>query len=242
MVSLPVSVIIPCRNQADTLKRAVESAFQAGAREVSVFDDKSTDHLSDVWDTLLQKYPFESRVKLGSLRRYGNDHYILRRVGAAVARNQAIGQANHSTDYDLIIPLDADDVLLDIQPLLDAYQPGTWVYGNYIEVDEINGTRREIIAPPPGMLAKKNICHATMLFHKDDWQRVGGYDPDFAYAEDYAFQCALTNAGITPVHVSAFVYERHIHQNERTAKAMEYWTFYRNMCKQKYPNVFADTN
>ena len=81
------------------------------------------------------------------------------------------------------------------------------------------------------------------MFHRRDWKRVGGFDVDFAYAEDYAMQCALTHAGMKPVYVDTVVYDRYLKPegNERTGLAGAYWQFYRDMCRLKYPNSFAGT-
>lgn len=222
----PVTVIIPAYNAATTLRHAVKSALGAGANEVLLFDDASTDETQDACLDLQFAY-------MGSF--YFMDCGF--HAGIVFARNFLIKQAKPG----LIIPLDADDTLRDITPLLAAYEPGTWVYGNYAEHDgQIVNT---IQAPPPGTLARKNVCNATMLFHKQDWERAGGYDVDFAYAEDWAFQCALVNAGVQAKQVDAVVFDRYIHPNgnERTAKATAYWSFYRDMARSKYPAVFAGT-
>jgi len=158
-------------------------------------------------------------------------------AGVNYARNCLIDSAIDG----LIIPLDCDDTLNDITSLRNAWQPGMWVYGNHIEVQDGNETL--VKGVPAGSLSRKNITGVTFLFHRDDWQRVGGYDSDFAYAEDYAFQCALTNAGVQPVYVDTTVYSRYMRQegNERSMLAQEYWAFYHTVARRKYKNVFANT-
>lgn len=219
----PLTVIIPCRNAEDTIERAIQSACNAGADYVYVYDDASTDKSFEVLDSIWCKYP---PLQIWSISEC--------RSGVVFARNYLIEQA----DYGLIVPLDADDTLHDLEPFKLAFTPHTWLYGDWIErTPEAHPMK----APPPGVLARKNICHATMVFHKSDWQKAGGYDVDFGYAEDYGLQCALTHSGVKPVHVPAVLYDRYIQQNQRTAKAVEYWTFYRNMARGKYPAVFAGT-
>lgn len=160
------------------------------------------------------------------------------RYGVCFARNMMIRDAKH----DLILPLDADDRLFpdSLQRYYDAWQPGTFVYGRYVEIDEDENVIREMDAPPPGMLHQKNLTYSTFLFHRDDWRRVGGYDVDFEpLEEDYALQCALVNAGVRPVRLDgAPLYKRMIHNNSRTARAMKYWHITQEMCRQKYPLVF----
>src|SRR5690242_10313904 len=116
MSAYDVSVVIPCFNHGHLLERAVYSALQAGAREVVVVDDASTDrtaslcnNLKHVDEILCLRNPFHA--------------------GTIYSRNRAVYAAN----YDLILPLDADDRLLNIGALVDAWQPGTFVYGGWRE-------------------------------------------------------------------------------------------------------------
>lgn len=186
-----VTVVIATHNMAETLGEAVDSALVAGATDVVIFDDRSTD---DTW----QAY-------LNITARHGK---LVRRVAGlelpvkpAVGRNIAIQHC----DYNLILPLDADDQLLPdgLKALRSAYRPGAVVYGGWIE----NG--QAVRPPPPGMLRRKHVCHATYLFHKNDWLKVRGYDPDFSFGgEDWAFLVALQAAGLEVVCVDAPIYAR----------------------------------
>lgn len=217
-----VSVIIPCRNQAATLERAVKSAFAAGADEVLVFDDASTD------DTYVQYNPYFNTIKGKIFFHHSNF-----RAGVAYARNFLI----HYAQTDWIIPLDADDELLEIPDELENY-PSEFYYGGWVEhyADEHEET---FTAPPAGMINRKPLCHATVMFTKQAWLEVGGYDPDFFFGEDYAFQCALVHAGWNAVHCDIPLYKRYVGNNPRTDKAVEYWPIIQEMCKEKYPLVFS---
>lgn len=193
-----------------------------------VFDDSSDDKTFDVMMALKREYSSLDISITGS---------IYARSGVCFARNFMIGRISNG----LIICLDADDTLHDISPLIAAYEPNTWVYGDHNEVDHSQIRRHK--GAPVGSLARKMITGVTFLFHKDDWQRVGGFDPDFAYCEDYGLQCALTHAGVQPRYVDTVVYDRYVHPegNERSTLAGQYWTFYRDMARRKYPSVFAGT-
>jgi glycosyltransferase involved in cell wall biosynthesis len=223
MSNLPVTAVIPVRNGAATIERAVKSAIDAGCDYVYVFDDASTDDTKDI----VKQFLGYGRVGLSS-----SDFH----VGVNYARNYLISRTGDS----LIIPLDADDELIDIRSLRDAWVEGTWCYGNH---HECNHHTEDIVIKglPAGLMSRKNITGVTFLFHRDDWQKVGGYDPDFAYAEDYAMQCNLTHNGVKPVYVDTTVYHRYMRQegNERSVLAGEYWQFYRTMARRKYPNVFT---
>lgn len=225
MKQLPVTVVIPARNAADTIEAAVHSAIAAGANYVMIYDDGSTDGTKRICAELCMT--FHRVVEVYSCMQAV-------RGGVHFARNFLIELAYEG----LIIPLDADDKLLSISPLVSAWRPGTWVYGDHIQIDAQNAVH--VAGIPSGALPRKNITGVTFLFHSKDWEQVGGYDPDFAYAEDYAFQCALTHHNIKPVYVPSVVYERHLKPegNERSILAGEHWPFYHRMARHKYPNVF----
>lgn len=225
MNTLPVTAIIPCHNSSKTIERAVTSAYLAGCDTILCYDDASADNTVDVLIELCAEY---SNVDF--FRACGDV-----RAGVNFARNFLIEQAPDG----LIIPLDSDDSLRDVETLRNAYADGFWVYGDYVEHYGTDTTY--VKGSPAGALPRKEITGVTFLFNREDWQRVGGYDYDFAYAEDFAFQCALVNAGVQPLYVDTIVYDRYIKPegNERTVLAGEYWSFYRTMARRKYQNVFA---
>lgn len=201
----------------DVLPRAVASAYLAGAYFVYSITDAAWVDFNTPFDDLI-------------IRTTGGH------VGVSGARNIAI---QWMVSDGLIIPLDADDELLPdaVNTLANAWEPGTWVYGGWIEV-EADGTETVISAPPPQMLNRKTLCHATMLFHRDDWAKVGGYDPDFNLGgEDWAFQVALTAAGVRPVRVDQPIYRRHIGVNARTVQARSYGDVILRLLRDKYPTV-----
>jgi Glycosyltransferases involved in cell wall biogenesis len=223
-MSPSVTCIIPVWNGEATIDRAIESALQSGCQRVLIYDDGSTDK---TLDRLEQHTQDRFRISVYS------DLKGIRR-GVNYARNFLVGEAYDS----LIIPLDADDTLCDIRPLVEAWQPDTWVYGDYYQQEGHHISR--ISGAPYGALPRKEITGISFLFHKRDWRKVNGYDPDFAYCEDWAFQCALTHAGVKPVYVETVVYERTLNPkgNERTSLAGEYWNFYHQMARRKYPSLF----
>lgn len=221
-MTLPVSVIIPCHNQEQWLPLAIASVKELADDITVVNDDKG----GGQWG-----------YNSGNVHAFsiGGDY----RAGVCFARN--IGIDNSANN--LILPLDADDRLYPdaLERMYAAWQPGTFVYGNYTEIDEQENVIREMFSPPPGMIYRKNLTYSTFFFDRADWQRVGGYDPDFeSHEEDYAFQCALVNAGVKPIRLEgAPLYKRMIHTNSRTAKAMKYWNVTVEMCKERYPGAFV---
>lgn len=177
-----------------------------------------------------------AHTQTDNVNRCGDDDIF--RCGVCYNRNFLIIYSM----YDLILCLDADDRLFPdgLERLYAAYKPGTWVYGGWQEIDENEAILGDYEAPPPGMINRKNLCYSTFLFHKDDWRKVGGFDPDFEIGcEDYCFQVALTNAGIKPVRIEGQVYQRMIHENGRTARAKALFPVLQGLIKEKYPAVFG---
>lgn len=207
-----VSVVIPTYNHGDLLERAVYSAIHAGAAEVVIVDDASTDRterigraLANAPEILYLRNPFHA--------------------GTIYSRNRAIYAAN----YELILPLDADDRLLNIGALVDAYTPGHWVYGGWREDGE------DISAPPTGMLHSKELGWISMLFSKADWKAVGGYDVIFELGNEiWALQRALVCAGVMPVRVADVVFERNT-DAPRTERARAWAHVIRPLIDAKYP-------
>lgn len=152
-------------------------------------------------------------------------------AGVCHARNLGVFRVKH----DLIVPLDADDELMPdgLQALVDAWQPGTLVYGGWIEGDEYKSPA------PPEMLNRKNVAHATWLFHKDDWRRVGGYDPDMNIGgEDWQFMIALVEAGVKPIRIDAPIYKRAIREGSRTEVARRRIGMIKQLLREKHPGFF----
>ena len=213
MVGLEVSVVIPAYQHGALLECAVMSALDCGAGEVVIVNDASTDNTNVVGQYL---HANEARVL------YMKNPF---HAGVIYSRNRAI----HAATYPLILPLDADDILLSIAPLVDAWQSGTWVYGGWNEYGV------DYQAPPTGMLGTKELCWITMLFSKVDWQRVGGYDPVFSVGNEvWAFQRALLCAGVQPVRISDIIFERNT-DAPNTERARAWAHIIKPLIDAKYP-------
>lgn len=207
-------MVIPCRAMWDTVARAIASADSAD--EIIVVCDER-------WSpTVPRLYPNGTE----DFQQFFTDAW----GGVCYARNAGIANAR----YELIVPLDADDELLPegLQDFMEAWKPGTLVYGGWIENGEYKSP------PPPEMLRVKNVAHATWLFHKDDWQRVGGYDPDFNIGgEDWAFMVALVAAGVKAVRIDRPILKRTVRSGSRTDQARSRIHFIRQLLIEKYPGV-----
>lgn len=214
-----VTVVIPCYQQSNTLRAAVESAFSEAA-EVIVVNDASTDGFASALHGLLVEHEH-----LRVLHTYA-------RAGVCYARNFGIRHARHS----LIFPLDADDTLIPgrLAALERAWQPGTAVYGDWIEHDTANGRIETMHAPPPQMLYRKPPARG-FLFALSDWERAGQYDPAFNVgAEDWAFMLALQRVGVQMAYTEVAVINYHLSSSGRSATCRERWPLIETLITQTY--------
>jgi glycosyltransferase involved in cell wall biosynthesis len=173
-----VTIVITCYNQARFLTDAIDSALaQTYPRlEILVIDDGSTDDTSDV------------------AARYPGIRYIrCRHAGLAAARN--VGIRESAGTY--LVFLDADDRLLP--PAVDAgitffraHPDCAFVFGHHRLV-AIDGSRlAEWRQPDVGgdhylaLLRRNHIAmHATVMYRRTTFERIGGFDPSFRACEDY---------------------------------------------------------
>lgn len=218
---MKISVVIPTFNMASTLKRAIESALPQ-ADEVIVINDGSTDETRDVLQSINHPRLLYANFEANA--------------GVCRSRNTAIGLSR----CDWFVPLDADDVLLPgaLNALRNEASARWFVYGDWLE--KIDGQIVRKPASPIGMLDRKNVAKATFLFSRAMWQEVGGYDSDFERTggEDWAFMCALVNAGFRGAKVDAPIYQYTVRTDGRAARVVEHAEEVMALLKAKYPKVF----
>jgi Glycosyl transferase family 2 len=172
-----VSVVIPCFRQAHFLPEAIESvlAQDHGSIEIVVVDDGSPDNVGGV----AARYP-----GVGYLRR--------RNGGLAAARNAGLAEAGG----DFVLFLDSDDRLLaqairrgleelraDPEAMMAA---GTWqLIGEEGEPLPADPPQQ----PPRAFPALLESCFistpAAVLYRRELFRRIGGFDPEVSASADY---------------------------------------------------------
>lgn len=219
-----VTVVIACSQQhLPLLPKTLESAEEAGFIII-----------------VLDGYPYTSLDLFRGDVCVMDTHPAIP-AGVCHARNIGVFKSHNN----LILPLDADDYLLPgaVARMAEAWSPGKVVYGGWTEQSAAENLVKleDRQAPPPEMLSRKHICHATYLFAKEDWQRVGGYDPDFSIgAEDWAFMIALVNAGCELIRLDdAPLYVKTVNEDGRTHKAIRHKDMIRQLLLEKYPEFMT---
>lgn len=177
-----ISIIIPSYNQQDYLPDAIESALAQPASEVIVIDDGSTDNSLDI----AQGYEKHGVKVISQVNK-----------GLASARNTGIMNASG----EWILPLDADDILLDdcVEILIDYISKNP-------DVDVISPSFREfgasnadvVLMPNPTIddfWAGNRVGYCSVI-RKSALLEIGGYSPRMVEGwEDYHLWFNLLKRG-----------------------------------------------
>ena len=160
-----VSIIIPCFNQGEWIKEAVESAVNQTYKnvEIVIINDGSTDNSEDVIHSLCEKYP--DIVFINEKENHG----------VVYVRNKAI----QMTSAEYILPLDADDKIapsyvekavkiLEENPNIGIVYSRARIFGIKNKEWKLAEFSREDIL-------YKNCIFSSALFRKRDFEKIGGY-------------------------------------------------------------------
>lgn len=199
-----VSCIVPCRNGERYLAASLASAIAAGADEIIVVDDGS----SDGSVAAAEAVPGPVRV----LRRPP--------LGAAAARNAGLEIATH----ELIAFLDADDLWPDgslaLRRQVMAAQPAlAAVYGHvaqFLSADldaETVAQMAQLPAPMPGPV------FGSIIFRRSVFAQVGPLDARLQVGEMFEFMARFDDAALISRCLPDVVLQRRIHASNATRRA-----------------------
>jgi glycosyltransferase involved in cell wall biosynthesis/SAM-dependent methyltransferase len=190
-----VSIVIPCFNQARFLSEAIESALSQTHRavEVVVIDDGSADGTAEV------------------AARYAEVRYVRQpNSGLAAARNAGL---RHSTGRYVVF-LDADDRLLVGAAAigvdeLERHPECAFVSGEHRYIGVDGSVMQEWSRPAVGAnhyaaLLKGNYIGmvATVMFRRDVFQTVQGFDGRWNACEDYDLYLRIARVFPIRAHTS----------------------------------------
>lgn len=176
-----VSVIIPCYNQGQYLKEAVDSVLASTYEnlEIIVVNDGSTKDIE-----LLNTF-FAPKTRV----------FHQENQGLASARNNAIAVAKGK----YILPLDADDKIYPayIERAVNVLE-GNGKIGIVYCKAEFFGNKKgewEIAEYRFPDILWTNSIFCSAMFKKSDWEKVGGYKKEMFGFEDWEFWLSLIEEG-----------------------------------------------
>ena len=193
MTGVDVSVVLPVRNGARTILRAVESILRQTAAnlELIVVDDGSEDGTAAL------------------LSEIGDGRLLVVRTppaGTTAALRTGVARAGG----EIIARQDADDVSLPhrIERQLELFSAGpelVVVGVNWEERDargRVCRQRRPFLAGDvrSRLMIANPIFHGAVAFRRSAAEAVGGYEPSFRYAQDYDLWLRLAEVGVVWNH------------------------------------------
>lgn len=201
MNQIPVSVVIPCYNCADTIERAVASVARQTSMpaDVILVDDASTD------DTLSVLYALRAQYGRAWVRVIA----LARNAGPGAARNMGWGASTQS----YVAFLDADDTWhadkLGIQAAWMMQHPDAALTGHMIGtpspvdagsrplgLDAAGVAYRRVTLPE--LLAFNRFSTPTVIVRRDVPYRF----EEKRYSEDYGLWCRICAAGLACYEVA----------------------------------------
>lgn len=178
-----VSVIIPTNNRKEYIVKAINSVLSQTfkALEIIIIDDGSTDGSDKVISEFIRNSPDIIAIK--------NEINL----GIVVSLNKGIRAARGK----YIARLDDDDVWCDnkkIEKQVDFLEKNPeycLVGGGVIKIDKNGKEIVRYLLPEEDEDIRKKIlinnvfAHTAVIFRKDIFQKVGGYDEQFIFIEDW---------------------------------------------------------
>ncbi len=188
-----VSVIMAAKNVEKYISEAIDSVINQTYKnwELIIVDDGSNDTTLSIIHSYVKN---DSRIKI-----ICNE----KSVGQAIARNTAV--KNSSGDFLAI--LDADDIAMPDRITGQVHflenNPNVSAIGGHAEIIDENGKslgiKRKALnidAIRFSLLLQNQFIHSAMMIRRDVFNKFGGYDNDFLYAEDYDLWCRIIEKNI----------------------------------------------
>ena len=195
-----VSVIVPCYNQGEFLCECIESILTSTYRnlEIVVVDDGSTDPQTK---EVLRNLNYDKPIVINQDNQ-----------GLPSARNAGIAKAKGR----YILPVDADDKIAPsfLEKAVSVLEKDQRI-GIVGGLTELFGAQTGIFKLPKytksGCLLR-NCLVCTQMFRREDWCKVGGYNPNMIYGfEDWDFWLSLIELGrkVYQFNEVVFLYRKH---------------------------------
>jgi GT2 family glycosyltransferase len=96
------------------------------------------------------------------------------------------------------------------------------VYGDWIFIDDLGNqiSRFYTLEYDKHLLLKFNLVHCCFLFRREVMEKIGGYDPDYIYGEDWEFWIRASRY-FRMKHLSEALYLYRIHSTSMTTELIQ---------------------
>lgn len=173
-----VSVVMPTYNQAHFLPEALDGVFTQTYPhfELIVVDDGSTDHTAQVLADYRQRHEFVVITQ--------ENQRLPRALNAGFAQTRGEYLTWTSSD-NVMLP----DMLAVLVQALEADPAVGLVYADRFLMDDDGNDLGRFDLPDydPYLLLHANLVHCCFLYRKECMERVGLFDPEFIYGEDWEY-------------------------------------------------------
>jgi glycosyltransferase involved in cell wall biosynthesis len=189
-----VSILLPTKNGADYLSRAVQGVQLQSYRywELIIIDDGSTDATPKLLQQLAKDEP---RVKTLRVEQpYGVPGALL--AGMRIARGEFVARLDDDDQW-------ADVEKLSMQVMYLEQHPQVVLVGTGVIVQDAQGRELWRFVHPESdadirrmLLGKNCFVNSSVLFRRSAYNAVGGYDVFWKYIEDYDLWLKLGREGV----------------------------------------------
>jgi len=195
-----VSIVIPVYNtKAEFIKECIESIVDIKyPHEIIVVDDGS--------------YEKDTLEFLEDIKEYKNTR-LLKKVNGGLSSARNFGIKNATGKY--ILPLDSDDLLIskNLELALDKLLSDENIdilYGDFQNFGDKNTYNKSGEFSRMKIAISGNYVSAVILYKKEVWDSLGGYDITFNSIEDWDFssRAAVFGYNFTYLAVPLFKYRR----------------------------------
>ncbi len=179
MAELLVSIVIPCYKGEAYLSAAIESCLRQtyAAIEVLVVDDASPDQCATIADRYAA---LDSRVKV---LRHASNGGVSRAFNTGYSASRGAYLSRLAQD-DLFEP----EAVETMVAYLEAHPSVGLVYCDYRKVDPRGEPVAYIKTPEPEeALRYGNRVGLCVMWRREVWESVGGFDPAFDSVDDYEY-------------------------------------------------------
>lgn len=177
-----ISVVLPTYNQCEYLPQALDSIFCQTGRdfELIVVNDGSTDDTAQVLDRYYQRYHNQIPFRV-----VHQENQKLPRALNAGFREARGAYLTWTSSDNLMHP----EMLETLSAALDTHPQIGLVYADWEVIDAHGQLLRtvETFEYDRHILLRTNFVNACFLYRRACQDKIGLYDPEFIYAEDWEY-------------------------------------------------------